>query len=105
MAGDTAFWSKLLGLDPYFNEPFYVGSNIGGYELGLDQNAAIEGSKAPVTYWGVENIQKAVQELNAQGLTQQGKIKDVGLGIKMALLLDKNNTVLGIIENPNFRLS
>ena len=45
------WYSELLGSEPYFDEPFYVGFNVGGYELGLDPNAPPE--TAPVTYWGV----------------------------------------------------
>ena len=30
-----SWWSDLLGFKPYFDEPFYVGFNVGGYELGL----------------------------------------------------------------------
>ena len=30
-----AWYTALLGTPPYFDEPFYVGFNVGGYELGL----------------------------------------------------------------------
>ena len=29
------WYSKAFNTEPYFNEPYYVGFNIGGYELGL----------------------------------------------------------------------
>ena len=32
------WYSKILGFKPYFDQPFYVGFNVGGYELGLDPN-------------------------------------------------------------------
>jgi hypothetical protein len=31
----TSWWSELLGVRPYFEEPFYVGFEVAGYELGL----------------------------------------------------------------------
>lgn len=31
----TAWYSEAFDIAPYFNEPFYVGFNIAGYELGL----------------------------------------------------------------------
>ncbi|MEI6411000.1 MAG: VOC family protein, partial [Bacteroidota bacterium] len=31
----TEWYSKAIGYGPYFNEPFYVGFNVAGYELGL----------------------------------------------------------------------
>ena len=30
-----AWYSELLGVKPYFDQPFYVGFNVAGYELGL----------------------------------------------------------------------
>ena len=30
-----AWYSDVFGKAPYFDEPFYVGFNIGGYEFGL----------------------------------------------------------------------
>ena len=30
-----AWYTGMLGTPPYFDEPFYVGFNVGGYELGL----------------------------------------------------------------------
>ena len=35
LAAAKAWYTTLLGDQPYFDEPFYVGFNIGGYELGL----------------------------------------------------------------------
>jgi hypothetical protein len=31
------WYSAVLGFGPYFDEPFYVGFNVAGYELGLQQ--------------------------------------------------------------------
>jgi len=30
------WYKKITGINPYFDEPFYVGFNINGCELGLD---------------------------------------------------------------------
>ena len=35
MAAAKRWYTKVLGLTPYFDQPFYVGFNVGGYELGL----------------------------------------------------------------------
>ena len=35
-----AWYSSVLGIAPYFDEPFYVGFNVGGYELGLEKGGA-----------------------------------------------------------------
>ncbi len=35
-----AWYSRVLGVAPYFNQLFYVGFSVGGYELGLDPDAS-----------------------------------------------------------------
>ena len=39
LAASKAWWTAALGIEPYFDQPFFVGFNPGGYELGLDPNA------------------------------------------------------------------
>ena len=34
------WYAQVLGFQPYFDEPFYVGFNVGGYELGLHPDGA-----------------------------------------------------------------
>ena len=46
LAASKAWFARLLGVEPYFDEPFYVGFNVAGYELALDP------SGDPATYWG-----------------------------------------------------
>ena len=33
-----AWYTQVVGKAPYFDQPFYVGFNVGGFELGLDPN-------------------------------------------------------------------
>ena len=35
LAKATAWYTGVVGHAPYFNQPFYVGFNVGGFELGL----------------------------------------------------------------------
>src|SRR2546425_8005848 len=34
----TTWYTQAFQQEPYFDEPFYIGFNIGGYELGLDSD-------------------------------------------------------------------
>ena len=99
------FYNALTGTTPYFDEPFYIGYNVGGYELGLDPNrtpsATTDGS---LTYWGVEKIDAAIEHALAIGATPHLPIQDVGGGIKIASVLDPFGNVVGLIENPHFKL-
>ena len=58
------WYSKVFNTQPYFDEPFYIGFDIGGYELGLTPGE-VEGKKTEnvFSYWGVEDIESAYQEL------------------------------------------
>src|SRR5690606_26253023 len=35
LAAAREWYIKVTGVQPYFDEPFYVGFNIGGFELGI----------------------------------------------------------------------
>jgi predicted enzyme related to lactoylglutathione lyase len=102
LARAKAWYTSILKIQPYFDQPFYVGYNVGGFELGLDPDpGAVAGTNA---YWGVPNAEAAVQELLALGATAKVPVTDVGDGIKCASVLDPFGNILGIIENPHFKL-
>jgi predicted enzyme related to lactoylglutathione lyase len=98
------WWSGLLGQDPYFDEPFYVGFDVGGYELGLqpDDEAGQQGLGGAVPYWGVADAAAAHARLVSLGAVSLGPVQEVGEGIRVAVLQDPFGNALGIIENPHF---
>jgi predicted enzyme related to lactoylglutathione lyase len=102
LASASKWYAATLGIQPYFDEPFYVGFNVAGYELGL---VPLEGKPlGSTTYWGVENIEAAFARLLAQGAKVNDPIEEVGGGIKTASLTDPDGNLVGIIENPHFKL-
>jgi predicted enzyme related to lactoylglutathione lyase len=101
LAGSKAWYASVLGVDPYFDQPFYVGFDVGGFELGLDPNPEGEGA-GPRAYWGVEDVDKAWQELIGHGAKPHSAVTDVGDGIRVATVLDPSGHIFGIIENPHF---
>ena len=46
-------YANVFKIKPYFDQPFYVGFNIGGYELGLqpDETPLTDETESVVTYW------------------------------------------------------
>jgi predicted enzyme related to lactoylglutathione lyase len=100
------WYTSALGSPPYFDEPFYVGYNVGGYELGLlpAGEAAATGASNVVTYWGVDDIDAAHARLIALGAAPRTAVMDVGGGIKVADVTDPFGNVIGIIYNPHFKL-
>jgi predicted enzyme related to lactoylglutathione lyase len=103
-----AWYSKVLGVDPYFDQPFYVGYNVGGYELGLQPDEAAGAAaraEGAVAYWGVPDAAAAFQQLIELGATTHEVVQDVGEGIKVGTVKDPFGNILGVIENPNFKIS
>lgn len=96
------WYSKAFGVEPYFDEPYYVGFNIGGFELGLDPNAKEHGAGGSTAYWGVGNADEAFAQMIAAGAAVASPVSEVGGGIKVAVVLDPFGNRLGIIENPHF---
>jgi len=96
------WYSRAFGTKPYFDEPYYVGFNIGGYELGLDPNASSTGAGGVTAYWGVSNGEEAIAHMQSIGAEVASPLSDVGEGIKVASVLDPFGNHVGIIENPHF---
>jgi lactoylglutathione lyase len=101
----TEWYSKLLGIQPYFDQPFYVGFEVGGYELGLQpgENAKSSPGENIETYWGVEDIDAVFAHMLAAGATAHQEPTEVGDGIRVATAKDPWGNLVGIIYNPHFR--
>lgn len=107
MAKAKKWYSEVFGVQPYFDEPaYYVGYNIGGYELGLvpEAKAATKRDAAGVAYWGVEDIRASYKRLLDLGATSVSDVQDVGGEILVAEVRDPFGNVLGIIYNPHFKV-
>lgn len=100
LAATTAWWAGYLGVEPYFNQPFYVGFEVGGYELGLLPDA--DPADGAVAYWGVESVAEAVAAAVAAGATVHTPATNVGEGIVTATVRAPDGTVVGLIHNPHF---
>ena len=97
------WYTELVGSGPYFDQPFYVGYNVGGFELGLDPDMnGVEKGNNETAYWGVADIEDAFAKITARGAEVAMEIRDVGDGIKVAAVKDPFGNIVGIIENPNF---
>jgi predicted enzyme related to lactoylglutathione lyase len=95
------WFADVFGVQPYFDQPFYVGFAVGGFELGLvpDGTAGTAGS---TTFWAVDDIAAEVERIVGLGAVVHAAVQEVGEGIKVAELKDPFGNVLGLIENPQF---
>jgi catechol 2,3-dioxygenase-like lactoylglutathione lyase family enzyme len=100
LAAAKEWWTQLLGFGPYFDEPFYVGFEAGGYELGLLPTA--DPADGALTYWGVADVAAAVASAVALGATEHTPATEVGDGIVTATVTTPPGAILGFIYNPHF---
>ena len=103
LAAAKTWYSKVTGHAPYFDQPFYVGFNVGGFELGLVPDGA-PGTAGPQALWGVANATESLARLVELGAEVLDAVQDVGDGIRVAAVRDPFGNRLGIIENPHFKL-
>jgi predicted enzyme related to lactoylglutathione lyase len=106
LAAAKAWYAEAFGVTPYFDEPFYVGFEIGGFELGLDPDTrGVHVGNNAVAYWGVADIDHAYGRLLDRGAEPREAVKDVGGDIKVATVADPFGNVIGLIQNPHFRVN
>lgn len=85
-------YSKLLGVEPYADSPYYVGYRVGDLEVGLDPNSKV----GPIGYADVADIQASLKEMTDVGAEIVQDIKDVGNGLLIAQVKDTDGNVVGL---------
>jgi len=93
-------YSKLLGVEPYMDEAYYVGFRVGDQEIGLDPNGHKQGMTGPVGYFHVSDIKNSLQSLLDAGAQVQQEVKDVGGGKLIAWVKDADSNIIGLIQLP-----
>ena len=100
IAQAKTLYSKLLGVEPYADEAYYVGFRVGDQEIGLDPNGHNAGMTGPVGYYHVNDIKKSLQLLLDAGAQVQQEVKDVGGGKLIASVKDADSNIIGLIQSP-----
>ncbi|WP_309641434.1 VOC family protein [Flavobacterium sp.] len=100
------WYNAIFETTPYFDEPFYVGYNIAGYELGIqpEENPVVSKEETVLTFWGVENVEAEYERMISLGATEHEKPMNVGVEIMVATIKDPWNNIIGIIYNPEFKI-
>lgn len=95
------WYSKVLEKAPYFDQPFYVGFEVGGFELGLipDGKTSLDG---PLAYWGTADAAAEEKRLVQLGAKVVESAHEVGDGILVASVADPFGNSFGIVQNPHF---
>jgi len=87
---------KLLEVEPYADQPYYVGFKVGDQDIGLVPNNPEAGMTA---FYHVEDIKNSLQILLDGGGTIIQDIKNVGGGRLIASVNDKDSNIIGLIQN------
>jgi predicted enzyme related to lactoylglutathione lyase len=99
------WYAKVFETEPYFDEPYYIGYNIGGYELGLQPEEFESTKTSNVTcFWGVQNIQDKFDFFIKNGASIDEEPMNVGGELMVATVKDPWNNIIGLIYNPDFKL-
>ncbi len=98
LAAAKAFYTALLGTEPAWDQPYYVGYEVGGQHLGLDPNGHAQGHTSGVGYWSVDDIEAAVAALTEAGGEVRQSPRDVG-GRLIALVTDADGNVTGLMQD------
>lgn len=106
VAKAKAWYAEAFGVQPYFDEPFYVGFDVGGFELGLvpsEGELHQPGNRGVMAYWGTDDAPGTYQALLAAGAKPLDPVKDVGGGVCVGTVTDPWGNAIGVIENPHFK--
>lgn len=114
LAAAQAWYTELLGIEPYFAKELggavaYVEFRLGDlqHELGLlDARHAPPGrSEAPgntVTYWAVDDVEAALARLVEMGAAPLMPVTEQGPGFVTAAVVDPFGNVLGVMFNQHY---
>src|SRR6188474_1315153 len=87
IAQATTLFRKFLGVEPYADQPYYVGFKINDQDIGLVPNSPEAGVTA---FYHVDDIKSSLQILLDAGAAIIQDIKNVGGGRLIASVKDKD---------------
>lgn len=93
LAAAKAVYTALLGA-PHTDEPYYVGYNVGGFEVGLNPHG--DRADGPVAFTDVDDLDAARAALRAAGATEQGEPNEVAPGVRVCVLADPDGNRFGL---------
>src|SRR6266498_1566252 len=100
LAQAKTLYGKLLGVEPYADEAYYVGFRVGEQELGLDPKGHSQGMTGPVGFWEVDDIKDRLELLLGAGAEEVQAIRDVGGGKLIASVKDADGNMIGLLQQP-----
>ncbi|MER6332105.1 VOC family protein [Streptomyces sp. NPDC014983] len=96
-----ALFGALLGVEPYADEPYYIGFRSAGQDIGLDPNGHAQGLTGPVPFWHVTDLRERLTALVAAGAEIVQDARDVGNGRLVASVKDADGNMVGLLQDPD----
>ncbi|WP_129311112.1 VOC family protein [Streptomyces sp. L2] len=96
-----ALFTALLGVEPYADQPYYVGFKAEGQDVGLDPNGHAQGLTGPVPYWHVTDLRERLAGLLEAGAEVVQDVRDVGNGRLIASVKDADGNLVGLLQDPS----
>src|SRR5512136_3025528 len=63
LARAKMLYTRLLGTEPYADQPYYVGYKVGDQDIGLDPNGHETGMTGPLAFYHVDDIKENLRLL------------------------------------------
>jgi predicted enzyme related to lactoylglutathione lyase len=109
-AAARQWYTRFLGVEPYFERPGYVEFRIGDYqgELGIIDSKYAPGTQSDagragvVAYWHVDDVDAVLAKAVGMGARQLEAPEDRGHGFITATAVDPFGNLLGIMQNPHY---
>ncbi len=96
------WYAEATGIQPYFDEPFYVGFNINGSELGLDpDNTGVTPGNQCYPFWSVDDLDAVLTKLTELGAVITQPKTNVGGPTFVATVQDPFGNYVGLIEGAD----
>ncbi|MFG2602357.1 VOC family protein [Streptomyces sp. NPDC048514] len=96
-----ALFTALLGVEPFVDEPYYIGFKAAGQDVGLDPNGHAQGMTGPVPFWHVTDLRERLAALLDAGATVLQDVRDVGNGRLVASVKDADGNLMGLLQDPS----
>ncbi len=100
IAKAKAFFSELLGAEPYADTPYYTGFKTGEMELGLTPAMPQQSTTAPIVYVDVADINGTLAAVIAKGGEKVQDPTDVANGLLIAIVKNPDGSTIGLRQQP-----
>ncbi|MDQ6850764.1 MAG: glyoxalase [Actinomycetota bacterium] len=87
-----AVYTALFGA-PHTDQPYYVGYNVGGFEVGLNPGDMVGG---PLAFADVEDLDATRATLLAAGATERSAPREVAVEARVCVLADADGNPIGL---------